>query len=454
MEGFMNQISPEEACQNNLHPGVFVTAAWHSLAWLVIANLVGVLLATLLLFPGMNHWLGEWTYGRWMPVHINLQLYGWCSLPLVAFLMKVYQADREPGARWSRSAFWTWSAALAVGSLSWLTGHSSGKLFLDWTGDARIVFPLAIAFLWCLLAWSLRQHWKDNHNLARTAKVIGLALLFFVPLVLYWSADPTVYPPVNPDTGGPTGASQLESTLAIVAILLAVPFGIARRKSVSRRWLSIAVVVLVAEGLLCILLGRDSVSHHRPAQFLSLGSLLLWIPLIAAYYGEFEWAQNTRRWRLTWLCWWVLLVPSGWALFLPGLLDHFKYTDGLVGHALMAMAGFVTSLLIFVLVVLLGEDGKIFDAKWVFILWQASTLGYIAIMLVSGWIEGNHPMFALVPGPGRNVIYSVRLVLGSLMTIASLGWFVRASRLAWDRRKSANRMDLPAALALLKAKAV
>jgi cytochrome c oxidase cbb3-type subunit 1 len=453
MERFMSRIRAEEDATQAPQAGVFVTAAWHSLAWLLIANLVGVLLASLLLWPNLNHWLGEWTYGRWMPVHINLQLYGWCSLPLVAFLMKVYEVDRAPAAGWSRTAFWTWSAALAIGSLSWLTGHSSGKLFLDWTGYARIVFPLAIVFLWLLLAWSLRRHWNHNENSERAAKLIGLALLSVVPLVLYWSADPGIYPPVNPDTGGPTGASQLESTLAIVAILLALPFGISRRKPTSRKWISLAGVVFIAEAVLCLALGRGSVSHHRPAQFLSLSSVLLWVPLIPAYYSGFEWPGNTRRWRVTWLCWWALLVPSGWVLFLPGLLDHFKYTDGLVGHALMAMAGFVTSLLIFVLVVLLGEDGKIFEANWAFLLWQASTLGYIAVMLISGWIEGNHPMFALVPGAGRNLIYSVRLVLGSLMTIASLGWFLRASRLAHTQGANVIARS-PVDLQFTRAKAV
>jgi cytochrome c oxidase cbb3-type subunit I len=438
----MNQTKPEG--------NVFVTATWHSLAWLVTANLVGVLLASLLLFPGLNHWLGAWTYGRWMPVHINLQLYGWCSLPLVAFLMKVYHVDRAPAAQWGRTALWTWSAALAIGSLSWLTGHSSGKLFLDWSGFARVLFPLAIVFLWVLLAWSLWKNREKSSRLTRMTKIAGLAVLFFVPLVLYGAADPAVYPPVNPDTGGPTGASQLESTLAIVAILLTLPFGISRRKPGSRRWLLTAAAVFLGEVSLCLLIGRGSVSHHRPAQFLSLGSLLLWVPLIPAYYGGFEWARNTRRWRLTWLCWWAVLVPSGWCLFLPGLLDHFKYTDGLVGHALMAMAGFVTSLLIFVLVVLLEDDGKIFDANWAFVLWQASTAGYIAIMLIAGWIEGTNPMFNMAPGFGRNVIYGVRLVLGSLMTIASVSWFVRASRLASTQRAT----GLAAEHDLMRAKAL
>ena len=113
---------------------VMAFAAWHSLFWLVVANAVGVLLATLLLVPGLNAFLGEWSYGRWMPVHINLQLFGWLSLPLVGFLFKVYGADRKPAAQWCLSSLWIWSAALCAGALSWLNGHSSDKLFLDWTG--------------------------------------------------------------------------------------------------------------------------------------------------------------------------------------------------------------------------------------------------------------------------------------------------------------------------------
>jgi cytochrome c oxidase cbb3-type subunit 1 len=128
-----------------------------------------------------------------------------------------------------------------------------------------------------------------------------------------------------------------------------------------------------------------------------------------------------------------VLVPTGWCLFLPGVLDRVKFTDALVGHALMAMAGFVTTLLIFVLVVLLEKDGDIFASRWAFVLWQASTAGYIVIMFVAGWIEGRHPAFNMDPGVGRNTIYSLRLILGTGMTIASLNWWWRASLLAFAR---------------------
>src|SRR5579859_3516672 len=59
------------------------TAAWHAFFWLVLGNAIGVMIAILLLVPSANVVLGEWTYGRWMMVHMNILLYGWCSLPML-----------------------------------------------------------------------------------------------------------------------------------------------------------------------------------------------------------------------------------------------------------------------------------------------------------------------------------------------------------------------------------
>ena len=60
-------MNPDRA-DGQAETDILGTVVWHGVAWLLIANLVGLLLATLLLFPGLNHWLGELTYGRWMPV--------------------------------------------------------------------------------------------------------------------------------------------------------------------------------------------------------------------------------------------------------------------------------------------------------------------------------------------------------------------------------------------------
>jgi cytochrome c oxidase cbb3-type subunit 1 len=421
---------------------VLATAAWHSLLWLVIANCVGVLLAAMLLVPAIGSLLGQWSYGRWMPVHMNLQLYGWCSLPQVAFLLQVYQCRREPVARWVSPVLWIWSLALGVGAASWLSGDTSGKLFLDWTGYPRILFPVALAALWVLLAAALKASWNSSppeRLLFRIVKVAGLGILALIPFVIYIASSPALYPPVNPDTGGPTGASQLESTLVIIAILLLLPFGIARRIPGKRRALNLCAAVFAAELLLSLGLGRADVSHHRPVQWISLGSLLVWIPLTIAYYGAFNWNRNTRRWRIAFLGWWSILVPTGWMLFLPGVLDRFKFTDGLVGHSLLAMAGFVSSLLIFVLVQMMGEDGWIFNGTRSFYVWQISVAAYVAIMFFAGWREGADPSFSMVPGVLRNSLYTVRLLLGMLILAASLAWFRDAFTLFAEINASASQ---------------
>jgi cytochrome c oxidase cbb3-type subunit 1 len=406
-------------------------AAWHSLFWLVCANAIGVLIAILLLIPSLNRQLGEWTYGRWVMVHMNMELYGWTSLPLVGFLFSVYGADRGPVANWCRPVLWVWSASLGVGVLSWLSGHSSGKLFLDWSGYARLLFPGALLALWLLLVFALIGNWRvENANLiAWAAKLAGLVVLLVVPFLIYIASGPNTYPPVNPDTGGPTGASQLESSLAIVAILLMLPFGLAPRKPGKFRTIIIAWIVLTAESILCAALGRADVTHHRPAQFLSLGSLLVWLPLTPAYYAAFAWHANTRRWRLAFLWWWAALVVTGWVFFLPGVLDHFKFTDGLVGHSFVAMAGFTSSLIIFVMVQLLGDDGWIFNRTRSFLLWNGSVIAYVVLMTIAGWREGFDPAFTIVPGVARNILYILRLMTGFLMLLASLDWLVDASTL-------------------------
>jgi len=428
----MSQYPPDANLAQETAPMAVASAAWHALFWLVFANAVGVLIATLLLFPALNRLLGEWTYGRWIMVHMNLELYGWASLPLAGFLFKVYGADRGPLAQWCRPVMWVWSAALAFGAYSWLSGHSSGKLFLDWSGYSRVLFPLAMIALWLVLAVSFVSEWKSAAIAtlaARGARIFGLVFLLAIPLAMYMAASPNFYPAINPDTGGPTGASQLESSLIVVAILLMLPFELTRRKVENARMIPIAWAIMIAEFVLCVALGRGDISHHRPAQFLSLGCLLLWIPLTPAYYAAFEWRANTRRWRIAFLCWWSALVLTGWVFFLPGVLDHFKFTDGLVGHSLLAMAGFTSSLLIFVMVQLLGEGGWIFNRTRSFYGWNIAVLGYVVLMSAAGWREGFDPAFTMVPGVMRDAVYILRFVVGLAMLASSLDWLVDATAL-------------------------
>lgn len=404
-----------------------LAAVQHGLGWLVFGNALGVMIAILLLLPQLNLWLGEWTYGRWMMVHMNTALFGWCSVPMLALLFKAYGADHGKVAAWCRPVVWLWSAALLVGSMSWLQGHSSGKLFLDWSGYSRVLFPMALLGLWILLAMSFVKS-RDAGSGRRgevIARVAGLLVLLPVPLAIYMASSPNIYPAVNPETGGPTGVSQLESTLGIVLILLALPFSVARRRSGLRRVAVIAWGAFLIEALLCVLLGRADMGHHAPAQYLSLASVLVWIALVPAYYDRFEWVIATRRWRTAFLMWWSGLVVSGWVTFLPGVLDRLKFTDALVGHSLVAVAGFLSAYIVFILVQILGErDAWILNRTWSFYAWNLGVLAYVVVMMIAGWFESTDSAFTIAPGAARDCIYVIRLLTGISMLAASAEWLV------------------------------
>jgi cytochrome c oxidase cbb3-type subunit 1 len=260
-------------------------------------------------------------------------------------------------------------------------------------------------------------------------KLLGLVILLAVPISIYIASSPDLYPAVDPETGGPTGTSQLESSLAIVAILLLIPFGLTRRKGARAQIVAASWLILAAESVLCAALTHGDVTHHNPVQFISVGSVLVWLPLVPTYYSAFKWHANTKLWRSAFLIWWAVLVVSGWFMFLPGVLDHFKFTDGLVGHSFIAMAGFVSALLIFVMVQLLGQGGWILSGTRSFHLWNASVLGYVVVVSIAGWLEGSNPAFTIVPGLARNILYILRLITGVLMFIASIEWFIDASAL-------------------------
>src|SRR5688500_13198754 len=106
--------------------------ALHSLGWLTAANLVGLWLAIGLQWPDAGNALAPLTYGRWSPLHLDWQLYGWCSLPLVGALFAwCFDPTTSATRRHAHAALGGWSLALAFGGVAWLRGDVSGKLFLD-----------------------------------------------------------------------------------------------------------------------------------------------------------------------------------------------------------------------------------------------------------------------------------------------------------------------------------
>ncbi len=417
---------------------VYSRLAVHSLTWLLIGNGIGMLLASLLLVPSLGDYLTPLTYGRWMPLHLELQLYGWCSLPLVGLLWRLYGLDRKDG-RGAHLSLWLWSTSLAVGALSWLFGAASGKLFLSWTGGARLFFLATLIILACLLAWaygrSLWVHWRTGPSPSQPlASTVGKGLLLLVlaavPWILFQASEPSVYPPINPDSGGATGGSLLGSTLGIVLLLIIYPHLLggcvpteARRST--RRCLGIWGLHL---GVFALLDHGDH-SHHEPWQIVALLSLVIWLPLLIHHLRCFSWSAVQRRWLAALTAWGALLLLSGGLSFLPGVLEQWKFTHALVAHAHIAMAGLVTSWNVSILGGLMAGDAlqKIFGASIPFALWHGGGALMIATLMLIGILEGRGPGYLWQGSDFLDVLLSVRWLAGLMMVAASWSWW-RAAR--------------------------
>ena len=131
-------------------------------------------------------------------------------------------------------------------------------------------------------------------------------------------------------------------------------------------------------------------------------------------------------------------------MFLPDVLDHVKFTDALVEHSLLAVAGFLSAYVIFILVQVLGEeDAWILNRTWSFYAWNLGVLAYVIVIMIAGWIEGADPAFTIVPGTARNFIYIVRLLTGIVMFAGSVEWFIAS--LALTNKMTAVRIEVPGA---------
>lgn len=395
----------------------------HALGWLVACNLVGVWLATILLWPSLGDRIAPLSYGRWMPVHLDGQLYGWCALPLVGALLAWCLDPVDPrGIVPARLVLAAWSTALTLGVVSWLSGLSSGKLFLDWAGWTRPLLPLAMVMLWAVLAWQVVARWRRGQRMG--VQAAALVLLAAVPPVLWWSMGPATYPAINPDSGGATGASLLGSTLGIIAIFGAVPrmIGLDRRPGAGGSrvfWSCFAVSAVVYA-----VIGHGDESHHAAAQILGLGVLLAWIPLLVVEWRASAWPWSARRWLRAAEVWWAGLVISGWVSFLPGVSERWKFSNALVGHAHLAMAGFVTSANGALLAALGGRGCP----GWAFWTWQLGCGAMVVLLIGLGSIEAGRIGDLFLSAPWVQVIYAGRLAAGAAMTVASLAWWREASR--------------------------
>jgi len=390
-----------------------VNAGRHALGWLVAGNAAGLWLSLLLLFPGLQ--AGEWTYGRWMPVHLNVQLFGWTSLPLVGWLLSIYGVSR----RSSDAAVWAWTAALGAGVLSWLGGSSSGKIFLDWKGGPLLAFVAALGFLWIVLAAAWKRGARSWTPAKLRLSLAGLLLLAGVPGGMWLASSPELYPPIDRSTGGPTGASLLGSTLVVVGLLILLPRACgleAKRPGLPWRTLGFFALSWLVFGVAESIGG----THADALQIAALGLLLPWPWLVLRDWRGFRWPHKPHGWRLTTLLWWGLLVTTGFLAFLPDVLDRLKFTNSLVAHSHLAMAGFTTSFCALLLRLLGNRFGGLGSA----VAWNVAAFTMVVVLAAAGWAEGADTTW-MAEAPGwRVAALALRALCGLVMLAASVHWFV------------------------------
>ncbi len=403
----------------------------YSLSWLAAGSMVGLLIALLLFRPTLGTALGEFTYGRWVPVHLNFQLYGWSSLPIVGVLLKGFLRPGASGLRQANLALGAWSMALGMGGVSWLAGETSGKLFLDWAGMPRLLFMLALALLWAVLVWNyLASLFGTSAPGMRTSRLMALvkgillAGLAVVPWALYHVSQRQDHPAIDPGTGGPTGSSLLISTLGIVLVIILIPrlLSLRRRPDAVVRgfWIWFA-----AAGVYFLTLDHGNSSHRDWRQIGAVAMLLGGAPTLIAYLRQFQWNENARPWLTAVLCWWGSLVVMGFIVFLPGVLDRVKFTHALIAHADLAMPGLVTSLNMLILAHLAPSSSgsaRAILGRPAFWLWQGALALQIVLLLAISAREGADSGELWKLTGHASLFFTARLITGISMGAAALLW--------------------------------
>ncbi len=433
------QADPQDAGTANQRFGAIAELTTvHSLGWLVAANLVGLWLATLLLFPALGRLTGPLTYGRWMPVHMDLHLYGWVSLPMVGVLLRLFQPPTG-GRVLPRLAIAIWSGTLLFGAVSWLTGNSSGKLFLEWTGTARFLWLLSLGFL-AMTLWIgfLRQLAARSRDLEDSrpgrwtwiAKAALLLTLSAVPFVLYAAANPEIYPPINPQSGGPTGGSLMGSALGLVAIIFAYPYLLGLRANDGGRAARWTAAGLGGHFAWFLALDHGNHSHLEWLQIVSLASVALWWPLLVQHLRRFEISGVGRVWLVAFALWGAFLIATGVIAFLPTVLEGVKFTHVLVAHAHVAMAGMVTCFDVLILEGLHRGTrlAGLFRDHLAWLLWHGGTVLLVMALITLGVLEAMTPDFLFNEQTTVSLLYALRWIGGAAMFAASWRWLVLATR--------------------------
>jgi cytochrome c oxidase cbb3-type subunit 1 len=223
----------------------------------------------------------------------------------------------------------------------------------------------------------------------------------------------------------------------ILLLLIAAPaLGSAGK---SRRIIELCWAALALELVLCTCCDKGNLSHRSWPQVALLGALLVWIPLLPLYFRAFRRPGARADFETAALAWFCLLAITGWISFLPKILDSWKFTNALVAHSHLAMAGFATCFNIYLLHSLRDESDPAIFSRVTFRAWNLATLLHVVSMWIAGTFEAMDPAFTILPNAGRTVLYSIRALSGVVLLICGAAWW-RASLAPRLDPESANEI--------------
>jgi cytochrome c oxidase cbb3-type subunit 1 len=223
----------------------------------------------------------------------------------------------------------------------------------------------------------------------------------------------------------------LGSSLGIVAVLLLVPVlaGLPQRAAaLSPRARRAIPGVLGLHFVAFALAGHGARSHRDLGQRLALVSLALWVPLVVSWLRSYHWPDAARPWLAAAGVWAGVLLVTSLVTFQPGVLERLKFTNGLVCHAHLAMAGTITSFHGALLAAVHRGDrlALALRSRWAFVLWHGGCALQIGALTWVAVLEAADPGLLFRPDVAAQWGYHARLLGGAAMLAASAHWLRRA----------------------------
>ena len=178
-----------------------------TVVWGIVGMLVGVLIASQLLFPALNFDIPWLSYGRLRPLHTNAVIFAFGGCALFATSYYVVQRTchvRLFAGRLASFTFWGWQAIIVAAAITLPLGFTSAKEYaeLEWPIDIAIAVvwvAYAIVFFGTLAQRRVRHIYVANWFFA--AYIITIAVLHIVnsaevPVSLWPMKSYSVYPGV------------------------------------------------------------------------------------------------------------------------------------------------------------------------------------------------------------------------------------------------------------------